>query len=1328
MSCQTLSKKVTIIENGTSNKYPVAMTSNSPEKLIVDDDSLTLTPGVPRFYLTKPNTSPTPCVTNQYQNFILMGKTISCTVDASKVGCGNNLAFYAISMPGNPQSAGTMSAHGDFYCDANKADNSVYCPELDLIECNVGGLHSTLHGCVGVFSSNKSDGVFSNCDGSGEALIFNPNYGYNKTGSGNINTKLPFDIIWTLTETSYTTIISQDSTKITKSINWSNVKYGDNIKEATRRGMVLCFSLWSGDMDWLDGGCKDLTTLGNGIFRNITINDNGTKPTPHSGCTSTSCGKYGICKSDGTCDCLYGYTGSDCSTIPTCPSTLNALTQETPHSQYKNNKHILMIIGIVCIVLALGAVGSSFLKEVQKNKNIVFITACILGVVGISSVLISTRIKTPNTPNCPPCKDDEKCVKNEKDGYKCVPRTQCNPPCTGNKICKNGSCVNPPPDPCASLNCDTSYQKCTKLSDGYACVDTKCKIPCKSTETCTLQPDNKTRKCITTSCGDCSSWEKCSGQPDWNCKQFTCKETCPTGQHCVQKGNTYNCGGPTPQKCPDGCPLHKICQEQSDGTYKCIQNECNKTYDKNWQKCDASTNWNPVQIKCDPSTICDLSWNKCDESTGWQCIQTDCHPSCAEYQHCDKSDPNNMHCADFKCHPNCYDNDGNIKQGYQCNVNNGVYSCDQIDCIPKCSSPNTCVHNGDSWTCHTPSPSTCNPNCDNDEICVKDATGKYICVPCHSGTRKYCCEVCGDTTCSDKDCIACVKGQYCDSSSCKSGPSPAGDNCCEICGGQYDCGATKCTQCKYPCKGNTCPLPETGNCCEVCGNPYYCAQGCTQCTGSGTIVCSNPGQPLGKCIPSGGGGPTPPTPSEPIKIPAGNPFSLKTNYLAINPHYVDEIKSAKDLTQAQVNALTQPVAFWIDSIQHIQSGPPGQDLKSYLDAAIDTTKKTSKKVTATFIVYDLPNRDCHASASNGEICCDGNPPDPTTGKCGDISYMMNECTGKSFSPDDSSEYPDIISLISPATQGDCTKGINKYKTEYIDPLFNLLKKYKDLDLVAIIEPDSLPNMITNLCTRNCSLLTKQAYIEGITYALNKLGQLDNITMYLDISHGGWLGWCNAPKPSGTDFAVCTDADGTGNKNSIQAYVNLIKNVFDTLNPGIDEKVRGFATNTSNYQPLGWKDGKRDDNDYCNLSSQYNFAWNELRYINMINKAFKQVGIKNKTFITDTGRNGDPSIRPGTTACQQWCNIKGKIGISPTDDTQDFSNTAQAPVDAFFWLKNVIESDGCSPGTYEDGTIQKCTRVDSMCTRDCDKPWQLCPAPEAGQSNSRMARILVGDIS
>jgi cellulase/cellobiase CelA1 len=51
-----------------------------------------------------------------------------------------------------------------------------------------------------------------------------------------------------------------------------------------------------------------------------------------------------------------------------------------------------------------------------------------------------------------------------------------------------------------------------------------------------------------------------------------------------------------------------------------------------------------------------------------------------------------------------------------------------------------------------------------------------------------------------------------------------------------------------------------------------------------------------------------------------------------------------------------------------------------------------------FVHYNLPNRDCAAVASNGEICCSGNPLNPSTGSCDDVSYT-----------------------------GDCSKGIALYK-------------------------------------------------------------------------------------------------------------------------------------------------------------------------------------------------------------------------------------------------------------------------------------------------------------
>ncbi|GAA1784746.1 hypothetical protein GCM10009682_03620 [Luedemannella flava] len=61
------------------------------------------------------------------------------------------------------------------------------------------------------------------------------------------------------------------------------------------------------------------------------------------------------------------------------------------------------------------------------------------------------------------------------------------------------------------------------------------------------------------------------------------------------------------------------------------------------------------------------------------------------------------------------------------------------------------------------------------------------------------------------------------------------------------------------------------------------------------------------------------------------------------------------------------------------------------------------------VIYDLPNRDCSALASNGELLIANN-------------------------------------------------GLARYKAEYIDPIVTILKqpKYSSLRIVTVVEPDSLP--------------------------------------------------------------------------------------------------------------------------------------------------------------------------------------------------------------------------------------------------------------------------------
>ncbi len=388
--------------------------------------------------------------------------------------------------------------------------------------------------------------------------------------------------------------------------------------------------------------------------------------------------------------------------------------------------------------------------------------------------------------------------------------------------------------------------------------------------------------------------------------------------------------------------------------------------------------------------------------------------------------------------------------------------------------------------------------------------------------------------------------------------------------------------------------------------------------------------------------PGPPSPPSSV----GNPFdNTKYDYL-INPHLSNELKN---LTNEDAKKdLNQAAAFWIDSIAAIQnrSIADGGTLKDYLDSA--ASNGGNKPLTAVFIVYNLPGRDCVAGASNGELIC-------------------REQT----------------------SQTDCNAAFAKYKKDYIGALVTLLGKYPHLNLVAIIEPDSLPNAATNIDNPNCKKAVPY-YKKGIEYAIQQLSTLPNITMYLDAAHGGWIGF---PK-------------------DLTKYSNIACEVLS--NSGSLDKVRGFSTNVSNYQPLGVDDYgsvKISTDQPCTdlIVGQNN---NEINYINSLyNEMNKSCKIKKDwKFITDTGRNGLPDVRNSSlNNCAEWCNIKGGLGLKPSSDTQNDK------IDAYFWLKTPGESDGCT----EDQCQNK--GFDYMCGRNA--PWQFSPAPDAGVFDKDIALTL-----
>jgi len=316
----------------------------------------------------------------------------------------------------------------------------------------------------------------------------------------------------------------------------------------------------------------------------------------------------------------------------------------------------------------------------------------------------------------------------------------------------------------------------------------------------------------------------------------------------------------------------------------------------------------------------------------------------------------------------------------------------------------------------------------------------------------------------------------------------------------------------------------------------------------------------------------------------------------------------------------------------------GNNTNSLQGILADAAKKNPVPL-CVFIVYDLPNRDCHALASNGEICC-------TYNNDGTCNYNAG---------------------------GNCSAGLNTYYTKYINPIVTLFAQYQNtVPIVAIIEPDSLPNLATNQGDPHCgNTATETAYTQGIQYAVNQIAtKASKVTMYVDGAHGGWLGWLD----------------------NMQKFVSIIKSL------NINTQIRGFSDNVANYQSIGiacpqiqWcLNGQHQGDpccyDPCRLESQYDPANNELNYVQEMTASFQQALGWTPFFVTDTGRNGVANERSD---CANWCNIRGAgIGHVPTTTTP-----LPTMIDAFYWLKTPGESDGCTQ-MLPNGTA--CARYDGFC--------------------------------
>ena len=373
-----------------------------------------------------------------------------------------------------------------------------------------------------------------------------------------------------------------------------------------------------------------------------------------------------------------------------------------------------------------------------------------------------------------------------------------------------------------------------------------------------------------------------------------------------------------------------------------------------------------------------------------------------------------------------------------------------------------------------------------------------------------------------------------------------------------------------------------------------------------------------------------------------NPFVDTTWY--VNPtnmaEYDNSIATASGSVKTNLEGMKNTAsAYWIDNKAKIDD----TTLRGMRGILADAASRSPPQMVV-LMHYDVPNRDCKAVASNGEICC-------TYKANGQCDYLAS---------------------------GSCSEGIDEYKSQYVDPFVKALNDFPTVPTVVIVEPDSLPNLATNLGNARCgNEATQTSYKTGIAYAIQQL-QTTHATLYIDAAHGGWLGW----------------------DDNLGKFMQL----FATMGVSMDG-VRGFAQNVANYQDVGtmcpWKPDSGTRNGYClqggsghgdeccadacDLVSQWNPCVNEMNFAQALSKAAQKYLSWSPINIIDTSRNGVPN---GRTDCANWCNPRDMgVGLLPT------TSTGSPLVDALFWLKTPGESDGCTD-ELPDGS--SCPRYDTMC--------------------------------
>ncbi|KAG9249804.1 endoglucanase-6B [Emericellopsis atlantica] len=335
---------------------------------------------------------------------------------------------------------------------------------------------------------------------------------------------------------------------------------------------------------------------------------------------------------------------------------------------------------------------------------------------------------------------------------------------------------------------------------------------------------------------------------------------------------------------------------------------------------------------------------------------------------------------------------------------------------------------------------------------------------------------------------------------------------------------------------------------------------------------------LGAFVPSSGAVPTPI-----VSRDSSNPFVGRK--LSINHSYAASLEATFEAFIEEGDELNARKTRTVQGLGTFQWAP-AISLLANLDTAISAARAEQNQggvpQVVGLVLYNLPDRDCSAGESAGEL------------------------SGRD--------------------------GLRRYKNEYVDAWATRLSRASDLTFAVVVEPDAVGNMVTNQGVPLCAE-AKPIYEEGIAYAISKL-QLPNVNLYLDASHGGWLGW----------------------PDNLPLAAQQFKDIVDRA--GNNATIRGFSTNVSNYNPF-----------HATVRENYTEwspSWDEDHYTSSLAPYLEELDLPTR-FIVDQSRVHLPGARE---EWGEWCNV-APAGLGAPQKT-DLENPY---VDSLTWVKPPGESDG-----------------------------------------------------